>query len=326
MTIGIIGSGMIVAEMLAMLRDELPQIQPNAIYAHSNVDQARQLAEAYGIPNLYTDYDTMLSEDDSDCLYIANVNTAHYEYALAALHAGRSVIIEKPICMTYVQTLQLITLARTKGLFLIEAVSMLHMPNMAQLRRMTASLGHVSIVNCDYSQYSSRYDRYLEGDIAPVFDPKMGGGALHDLNVYNINFVISLFGEPLKIDYKANIGHNGIDTSGILYMQYDGFQCVCSASKDSYGSPRATIQGDRGIIVVDGPVSILSKFKATLRAEDGTLSTTEYAENTFRHRLAHEFAAFEKMLSSGDTKTMEYFQNISLSVMKCIRDATFKIR
>ena len=49
---------------------------------------------------------------------------------------------------------------------------------------------------CNYSQYSSRYDAYLEGDITHSFDPAYYGGSLYDINVYNIHYCVGLFGEP----------------------------------------------------------------------------------------------------------------------------------
>jgi predicted dehydrogenase len=321
MTISIIGSGMIVGEVLAMLSDELPHIKVRSIYAHSNLQRARQLADDFGIERVYCDYDALLREDTADYIYIANVNTAHYAFARKALNAGRNVIVEKPICMTYEETRSLVTIAEEKKLFFIEAVSLLHMPNMTAIREALPSLGKIKLVHCDYSQYSSRYDRYLMGDVAPAFNPDLGGGALRDLNVYNINFVVSLFGRPDSVEYKANRGYNGIDTSGILLMTYPDFQCVCSAAKDSYGKPYASIQGDKGILYVDGAVNTLRHFTVTARDKEGRLLTVEHEHNTFRHRLAHEFEEFRMMLEKRDFQAEERYQNISLEVMRCVTDA-----
>lgn len=321
MTLSIIGSGMIVGEVLAMLSDELPHIKVLSIYAHSNLRRAENLAADFGIDCVYTDYDALLRDDKADCIYIANVNSAHYAYALKALNAGRNVIIEKPICMTYEETQELIDLARKKKLFLTEAVSLLHMPNMAAAREALPALGRIRLVHCDYSQYSSRYDRYLKGDVAPAFCPDLGGGALRDLNVYNINFVVSLFGEPDAVEYKANRGHNGVDTSGLLIMTYPDFQCVCSAAKDSYGMPYASIQGEKGILHVDGALNAFAHFTVTVRDAEGRLMTTDHEHNTFRHRLAHEFEEFRLMLEKRDFKKEEYYQNISLEVMRCLSEA-----
>ena len=40
-----------------------------------------------------------------------------------------------------------------------------------------------------------------------------------DLGVYNVSYVVGLFGAPNKVHYAANIAR-GIDTSGVLTMEY----------------------------------------------------------------------------------------------------------
>lgn len=322
MTISVIGSGMIVGEVLKMLATHLQDITPQSIFAHSDISRARQLAYEYSIPNLYTDYDELLREDTSDFVYIANVNTAHYDYAMKALEAGRNVIIEKPICMTLEEAHTLVDMARERELMLIEAVSLLHMPNMKAIKEAAENIGRIRLVECDYSQYSSRYERYLREDVAPAFDPECGGGALRDLNVYNINFVVALFGEPVSVEYHANYGFNGVDTSGILLMHYDDFECVCSAGKDCYGHPYGQIQGDKGIIRVDGPVSVLKSFSVTTRSEEGEVVTKEYDLNFFAHRLAHEFDRIRTLYETRNFEAVERYQDISLAVMKIINLVT----
>lgn len=320
MTLSVIGSGMIVEEVLKMLRAELPNIHVQSIFAHSNICRARQLAYDFKIPQVFTDYEQLLREDQSDFVYIANVNTAHYDFALKALQAERNVILEKPICMTYAETEHLVSIARENNLMLIEAVSLLHMPNMRALKEKVKQMGRIRLVECDYSQYSSRLDRYYLGDVAPAFDPACGGGALRDLNVYNINFVVALFGAPESVEYHPNRGFNGVDTSGILVMHYPDFQCVCSAGKDCYGNPYAQIQGDRGIIRVEGPVSVLKGFSITTRTADSPkeLVKCEVNQNFFAHRLAHEFDTIQTLFETRNFEAFRYYQDISLAVMKII--------
>ncbi len=321
MTISAIGSGKIVGEVLEMIRSELDGISVQSIYAHSNVERAERLAAEYRIPRVYTDYGELLREDTSDFLYIANVNTAHYGFALKALQANRNVIIEKPMCMTCDEAETLVRLAHDRGLMLVEAVSLLHMPNMKSIEALLPQLGRIRLVECDYSQYSSRYDRYLQGDVAPAFDPQYGGGALRDLNVYNVNFVVGLFGAPSSVDYHPNVGFNGVDTSGILNMHYQDFECVCSAAKDSYGHPFAQILGEKGILCVDGAVNELKGFALSVRDADGRLLTSVHTDNTFRHRLAHEFDSIREISENRDFAAFGHYQNISLAVMKILESA-----
>jgi predicted dehydrogenase len=103
-------------------------------------------------------------------------------------------------------------------------------------------------VQLDFSQYSSRYGAYLRGEDPNVFSPAFSGGALMDLNYYNLNFVTGLFGSPGSIRYFPNRGPNGIDTSGVLVMEYDGFVCTAAACKDSAGPNFVQIQGENGYL------------------------------------------------------------------------------
>ena len=52
----------------------------------------------------------------------------------------------------------------------------------------------------------------------PAFDPAFSGGALMDINIYNIHYVVGLFGKPKNIEYYPNI-ERGIDTSGVLIIR-----------------------------------------------------------------------------------------------------------
>ena len=51
-------------------------------------------------------------------------------------------------------------------------------------------LGKIKIVTANYSQYSSRYNAFKEGIIQPAFDYTKSGGALMDLNIYNIHLIL----------------------------------------------------------------------------------------------------------------------------------------
>ena len=83
-------------------------------------------------------------------------------------------------------------LAIQNHLFLWEAITNQYLPNFYKIKSLLNELGHIKIVECNYSQYSSRYNAFKEGMILPDFDYTKSCGALMDLNIYNIHFV---FGE-----------------------------------------------------------------------------------------------------------------------------------
>lgn len=316
MKLGIVGSGMIVNDCLKAIA-ELEQVECAALCVRSHSeDKGKELLAKYGIPVLYTDYHELLMDEQLDFIYIGIVNTQHYAYAKLALEAGRNVILEKPFTITAAQAAGLAELAKEKGVFLWEAITTLHFPNYDYVKENIKSLGDIKIVQCNFSQYSSRYDRYLKGDIAPAFDPALSGGALYDLNIYNLHFVAGLFGCPEEIVYYPNIGHNGVDTSGILVLRYEGFIAECVAAKDCSGPNYGTVQGTKGWIRVNGQTSICESVDVCRGSEISHIN-----KNTGNHRMQHEFLAFERYYAKRDYGKCYEILEHTVKVMKLLEAA-----
>lgn len=318
MKISVVGSGMIATEVMKLLRAEFPQIEIASLFVRpGSKAKGEELAERFGVPVVFTDYEELLKQD-VDFVYVANVNKVHFEYARKALLAGRNVILEKPLCSTLAQAQELFNIALEKQLYLFEAVSLLFVPNFEAIREQLALIGPVHIVECNYSQYSSRYDRYLRHDVAPAFDPDCEGGALRDLNVYNLNLVAGLFGAPQNVSYWANRGFNGIDTSGTVIMKYPSFVATCTGAKDCGGPSMSFIQGEKGWIMVEGANNALESVKVCVNGEVKTIRSNRYA-----HRLGHEFEAMATIYENKDYEQMKQHMTTSLVVMG-ILDAALK--
>ena len=297
MKISIAGTGKIAEEVMRMLHEEFAgEIEVTGIYAREqSVEHAIDLCQAYAQTDfVYTDYERMLQEAEADFVYIANANHVHHEYAIQAMKAGRNVIVEKPIAVDRVQTEELIDTAIQRCVYCLPAYSLLYMPMFRKLQEFVPKLGTIRMLHCNYAQRSSRYDRYLNGELTPVFDPAMAGGTLADLNVYNLCFAIALFGPPRTVRYECNRGFNGIDTSGTLLCHYPTSLAVLSASKDSDGLSYGCIQGEEGYIEVHGSVSILDSFTVHLRGQEPITFKSE----TGHHRLSYEFREFLSLIEN----------------------------
>ena len=68
-----------------------------------------------------------------------------------------------------------------------------------------------------------KYQKYKDRVQTNAFDPAFNGGALMDINVYNLHFVTGMFGKPNEVHYFKNVGYNGIDTSGIIIIAVSRF-------------------------------------------------------------------------------------------------------
>ena len=93
----------------------------------------------------------------------------NYEYTKKALQAGKHIIVEKPFASTAAEVGELRAMALEKGLYVFEAVTLLHVPNFHAIKKALPKIGRIRAVTANYSQYSSRYDKYLAGEVLPAF-------------------------------------------------------------------------------------------------------------------------------------------------------------
>lgn len=316
MKLALLGTGMIVQEVLPVLQ-EIPSIALKAILSTPrSIELARRLAATYEVPQATSDYEAILRNPEVDTVYVGLPNHLHYDYAKKALEAGKHVICEKPFTLSLSELEDLVTIANDRGLFLLEAITNQYLGNNAFIKEQLVELGDIKIVNCNYSQYSSRYDAFKRGEILPAFNPQMGGGALRDLNIYNIHFVVGLFGKPESVDYLPNM-EIGVDTSGVLLLDYGTFKAVCIGAKDCSAQIQSTIQGTKGSIAVLGATNTMPEVMLTLRGKEAQRSN----HNSPHHRMYAEFVAFETIISKNQQEQVQKALEHSLVVMSVLEAA-----
>lgn len=308
MNLGIVGAGMIVKDFLSFTH-ELPEIKLEAIVAR-NIENLKNLQSMHNIKEIFTDLDECLSSPSIDTIYVAVPNNLHYSVAKKALEAGKNVICEKPFTLNYHETVELFELAESKNLILIEAITNQYLPNYLEIKEDLSQIGNIRLVECNFSQLSSRYEAFKKGIIAPVFDKNQGGGVLGDLNIYNIHFVVGLFGAPKNSEYYPNIVRE-VDTSGILILEYDEFKVVCIAAKDTYNNSYANIQGDKGLIKVIGTLNEVPNY--IIKNNEVEMKVNK---NIHKHRMYSEFKKFIDVINNKDFDFMEKQKEHSLAVME----------
>lgn len=312
----IAGAGFIVSDFLPIVK-EVEKLELVGITGTVRDLKTMQAYQAeYGITELYTDYDQALAKTTADTVYVAVPNFLHYVFAKKALEAGKNVICEKPFTVKYQEFKELRQLAETKGLILVEAITNQYLTNYQALKAELATIGPVKIVSMNYSQYSHRYDAFKAGEVLPVFDPKKGGGALMDLNIYNIHFLVGLYGMPKKVSYQANIQRE-IDTSGILILDYGDFKAVSIAAKDVAAPVTSLIEGESKTIIVNGPANVMDSFTVV----DHENHTVQVDRKQHPHRMYEEFMAFSKMIEQHDLQAATRALNHSDLVMQIVQQA-----
>ena len=169
----IFGSGMIVNDFLQGVH-ELPFEE--VYLCGRNKEKVDELASKYPVDKTFYDVEAAL-ESDADVTYVGLPNNLHFEYAKKSLEAGKHVIVEKPFMATAEETQEIFSIANATGKFAFEASLVFYFPAYLNMVKDLPSLGQIHIADCNFSQYSSRYDRFLKGDIAPALNIKNCGGA-----------------------------------------------------------------------------------------------------------------------------------------------------
>lgn len=308
MRIGTVGSGFIVKSFVEAGR-LVEGVTFDAVYSRT-MDRAQSFASELQIPKAYDSYELMLQDPEIDAIYIASPNSFHYHQAIEAMNAGKHAIVEKPFAGNVERVNEMIATAKRNNVFLFEAICNIHMPHYEYLKEELKEVGNIKVVQCNYSQYSSRYDQLLAGEVTNVFNPEFSGGALADINIYNLHFVVGLFGKPKEVKYVANTHENGIDTSGIVTLTYPNFVVECVGAKDSFSRNCVQIQGDKGYIFVNSAANVLKSVK--------TITKDKEIEHQVQDKpvLYYEIAAFKKMFDEKDFEMCNAFLEHSYNVVE----------
>lgn len=315
MKLGTIGSGFIVDRFLEAV-NEIDEIECVAIYSRTQA-KADAFASKWNVKKAYTNLDDMFNDEEIDTIYVASPNSLHYMQSLKALEAKKHVICEKPFTTNIAQLDHLIKVAKDNHVMLWEAITNIYTPNLNIVKDTLSEVGNIRMVTCNFSQFSSKYPAYKKGENPNVFNPEFSGGALMDINLYNIHLVMYLFGKPLAYTYYPNIAENGIDTSGTMIMHYDGFIATLIGAKDSASNNYACIQGDEGTIVIDGASTGVCKnvTLTKIKQESENIGITQ------NQHMTYELRAFEKMLEDQDFDTCYKMLDYSKEVLQVIETA-----
>lgn len=214
---GIIGAGKI-SEKFAEGLKSASKADCYAV-ASRDISKAEDFAAKNGFKKAYGSYEALLDDPDVDIVYIATPNNYHYANTLSALNAGKNVLCEKPFALNSNELKEMIDLARSKKLFLMEALWSRFLPSIIKVKDLIDSnhLGKAHIVQADFG-FFSEYNP--EGRL---FNPALGGGSLLDIGIYPVFLSLFLFGYPDEISVLSVKSPSGTDnTNGILFSYKDG--------------------------------------------------------------------------------------------------------
>ncbi|MDC3412174.1 Gfo/Idh/MocA family oxidoreductase [Aquibacillus sp. 3ASR75-11] len=165
-----------------------------------NEDRLQENGKRYDVAELYTDYHDLLKNEAIDAVSICTWNNSHAEIAIAAMEAGKHVLVEKPLSMTVDEALAVEATQRKTGKLLQVGFVRRHGDNAKLLKTF---IDHGELGEIYYAKTSCL--RRL-GNPGGWFSDitKSGGGPLIDLGVHMIDICWYFMGKPRPVSVSGN--------------------------------------------------------------------------------------------------------------------------
>ncbi|HEY0829131.1 MAG TPA: Gfo/Idh/MocA family oxidoreductase [Bacilli bacterium] len=157
-----------------------------------NEDRAKAAALKFGAQKTYTDYKELLADAEVDAVSICTWNNTHAEISIASVQAGKHVLVEKPLCRTVEEALEVQKAVRSSGKILQVGFVRRHDPNVHVLRKF--------MENGEFGQiyYAKASTIRRLGNPGGWFSDigRSGGGPLIDIGVHVIDLCWYMMGKP----------------------------------------------------------------------------------------------------------------------------------
>lgn len=277
-------------------------------------ERAAAFAGEHGIPRAHPAYQALAADPDVDIVYVASPHSRHRDDTLLFLDAGKPVLCEKAFALNAAQATEMVEAARSRGLFLMEAIWSRFLPAYEVLRDLLdeGRIGAPQTVDADFG-FAHPFDPAHR-----LFAPDLGGGALLDLGIYPLQLCALVLGRPSTVSGAADVGETGVDEQVAAVLGHDGGGLgTIRASLRGRLPCTARISGSAGAI--DLPAFMHCPDRLRVESDAG-LETIECAfEGT---GMQHEIAHVQRCLADGlvESPLLPLDETLSLSrTMDAIR-------
>lgn len=308
---GILGCGGIARHMASALKD-VKDAKLLACAAR-NQERADKLAAEFSIERAYGSYEAMLADPDIEIVYVAVVNTYHWDTVRMCIEAGKAVICEKPLAMTEEEGERMFALSKEKGVLLMEAIWTLFLPAWQEIkRRLDAGvIGRFQHAQIDFS-FSARCT--LE---SRLYDPARGGGGLLDVGVYTTHVAQFLMGPAMpEIHAAGRVAETGVDGFAAVTLRYpDGKIAETTCGIDTVGAQDARLFG------TDGWIDVPHMYCADHFVIHRNGQPDERVDFGGRDGFCYEAEEFQRLYEEGKTVSDIASPEVSLRVARILDES-----
>jgi dihydrodiol dehydrogenase / D-xylose 1-dehydrogenase (NADP) len=275
-------------------------------------ERAEEFAKKHGATRAHGSYEALAADPDVDVVYVASPHTFHKEHGLLCLRGGKGVVCEKPFTVNAAELEELVSVARTSGLFLMEAMWTRFLPMVRRIREWVRSgeIGEVRMMTADFGFRSEADEQHR------LFNPALGGGALLDIGVYVVSFAAMVMdAEPGRVESMVHPAGTGVDAQEVMLLEYPGARhAMLSASLEANTTHEAYIYGTRGSIHAPRPFYKGQRAALTIHGR----KPEEFEEALRLNGFEYQIEEAMRSLAAGETESPILPLEESLRVMRTL--------
>jgi predicted dehydrogenase len=260
--VGILGAADIAPDALIDPAKSVPEVEIAAVAAR-DPQRAKEFATKYAIPRVLDSYDAILADPDIDLVYNPTPNGLHGRWTVAAVHAGKHVLCEKPFTANADEARDVVAAIDKTDRIVIEAFHYRYHPLIARALEIVQSgeLGRLVSIEAGFGGMGRPLD-----DIR--WSAPLAGGALMDVGCYPVHLVRTLIGtQPVVTAATAEMSVTDVDAEMQLELEFPGG--ISGRVRTSMKSPQqfiyATVTGEDAVLEIENPFIPMKGNSLTVR-------------------------------------------------------------
>ncbi len=221
-----------------------------------------EAARAYPSARIDRSLDDLLADQAIELVVVTTPNETHFSFARRALEAGKHVVIDKPFSATSAEALELIDLAKRKGLHVIPFHNRRWDGDFLTVKKLLAENAVGRLVT-----FESHFDRFRPTQRENTWkeESNLANGMLFDLGPHLVDQALVLFGAPAAItaSVRADRDQTAIEDAFDITLHYSAKDGAAANGKGllahcrttylaCINAPRFTLHGTKGSFVKYG--------------------------------------------------------------------------
>lgn len=278
---GILGPGKI-AQKFAQDLAFVPNAKLYAVGSR-NLERAQNFAKEHKAITYFDSYEALVNCAEVDIIYIATPHSEHFKNTLLCINARKPVLCEKAFAINSAQLAQMVALAKSKKVFLQEAIwtrfhpAIIHVLTIIQ----SGQIGKIVHIQADFG-FKANPDP--EGRL---FNPNLTGGSLMDIGIYPIFISKLILGQPTVIKAIGTLASTGVDQNCSITMQFENGATASLFSTLMANTPTVcSIYGSLGKIEIQSRFHETKGFTLTLDGQESQFFETERLGHGYSYEAA----------------------------------------